>query len=330
MKKQGLYDPSYEHDACGVAFVVNIDGKKERSIIEGGLEMLCNLEHRGAVGGDQKTGDGAGMMLQIPDKFFNKVLDFPLPASGDYSVAFLFLPNEKERYQQAQKVIEETVKKESGKVLGWRQVPVNPDCLGEFAKKTLPSFWQLFITFNDFKGDELNRKLFVLRKCLENKVREKNWDINDFYISSLSSQTIIYKGMFVSTQFTSFYPDLTDPDFVSALAMVHQRYSTNTFPSWPLAQPFRFVAHNGEINTLKGNINKISAQDSGLTSDLFGKKKKKIIPVVTPNGSDSASFDNVFELLTLGGRSMEHAMMMMVPEAFGPKYQISSDKSAFF
>ncbi|KAA3614695.1 MAG: glutamate synthase large subunit [Calditrichaeota bacterium] len=330
LKRQGLYDPTYEHDACGVAFVVNINGKKEHSIIDGGLEMLCNLEHRGAVGGDQKTGDGAGMMVQIPHEFFNKVLNFPLPEPGKYGVAFLFLPKEKKKYSAVQEMVKNTISQEGGKILGWREVPVNPDCLGDFAKKTLPSFWQLFITFEELNDDELTRKLFVTRKCLENDAAKKDMDINDFYISSLSAHTIIYKGMFVSTQFTSFYPDLTDEDFVSAMAMVHQRYSTNTFPSWPLAQPFRFVAHNGEINTLRGNINKISAQDSGLSSKLFGDDIKKIIPVVTPNASDSASFDNVFELLTLSGRSLEHSMMMMVPEAFGPKYHISSDKRAFF
>jgi glutamate synthase (NADPH) large chain len=330
MKKQGLYDPVYEHDACGVAFVVNINGKKEHSIIKDGLEMLCNLEHRGAVGGDQKTGDGAGMMSQIPDTFFKKVTDFILPDPGKYSVGFLFLPKEEDKYTKIQKVVEKIIRQENGNILGWRKVPVNPDCLGEFAKKMLPSFWQLFITFDGLEGEKLNRKLYVARKRLENNAHKQGWDINDFYISSLSAQTIIYKGMFVSTQFTSFYPDLTDPDFISTIAMVHQRYSTNTFPSWPLAQPFRFVAHNGEINTLRGNTNKIRAQDSTLTSELFGDEIKKIIPVVTLNGSDSASFDNVFELLTLGGRSMEHAMIMMVPEAFGPKYHISSDKRAFF
>jgi len=330
MQQQGLYDPSYEHDACGVAFVVNINGKKERSIIEDGLEMLCNLEHRGAVGGDQKTGDGAGMMLQIPDTFFRKVLNFSLPEQGTYCVGFFFLPKEKVEYKKAQKLTEKLIKKEKGKILGWREVPVNQDCLGEFAKRTLPSFWQLFITFPGLDEENLNRKLYVIRKSLEKAARKEKLDIDNFYISSLSAQTIIYKGMFVSTQFTSFYPDLNDADFVSAISMVHQRYSTNTFPSWPLAQPFRFVAHNGEINTLRGNVNKISAQDSTLTSNLFGDDIKKIIPVVTPNGSDSASFDNVFELLTLSGRSMEHSMMMMVPEAFGPKYHISSDKRAFF
>ncbi len=330
MKKQGLYNPENEHDACGVGFVVNINGRKDRSIIEDGLRILCSLEHRGAVGGDRKTGDGAGMMLQIPHRFFQKELAFSLPAEGSYGVGFLFLPMEQKQCEDIRADIEKIIDHEKGTILGWRRVPVNPEDLGEFSKKMRPSFWQLFLTFGDATGELLERRLYVTRRCIEKAVREKGYDRDSFYIASFSSRTIVYKGMFVARQFAAFYTDVSDSDFISAMAMVHQRYSTNTFPSWPLAQPFRFVAHNGEINTLRGNVNKISAQNSRLSSRFLGRDIKKVVPVVSAGGSDSAAFDNVFELLTHCGRSMAHTMMMMVPEAFGPEYHISRDKRAFF
>jgi len=326
--KQGLYDPQYEHDACGIGFTANIDGKKTHSLIAEGITILCSLEHRGAVGGDRKTGDGAGMMVQIPHDFFQKVTDFDLPAENNCGIGFLFLPNK--NLERARKLIEDTAKRENAKILGWREVPVNPDVLGEYARETMPAFRQVFITFKNGSKDNIERRLFVLRKCFENEAAKLGWGMDEFYISSLSSRTIIYKGMFVSEQFISFYPDLSDMDFKTAMVMVHQRYSTNTFPSWPLAQPFRFIAHNGEINTLRGNINKIMDHEAGISSPLFGENIRKILPIVNPKASDSACFDNVFELLKMGGRSMEHAMMMMVPEAFGNHYHISLDKRAFY
>ncbi len=328
MQSSGLYDLKNEHDACGLGFIVNIDGKKSHSMINDGITILCNLEHRGAVGGDQKTGDGAGMMLQIPHRFFKKAVDFDLTAEGTYGVGFLFLPRPSD--DEARKMVERVVSKEGGKILGWRKVPVNPDALGDFARNSMPAFWQIFLCFDQLKGEALERKFFILRKCLENEANRRGWGMNDFYVSSLSSRTIVYKGMFVSTQFKSFYPDLNDSAFESALVMVHQRYSTNTFPSWQMAQPFRFIAHNGEINTLRGNINKIQDREYTLSSPLIGSEIKKIFPIVNPNASDSACFDNVFELLVMGGRSMEHAMMMMVPEAFGLQYHISLDLRAFY
>jgi glutamate synthase (NADPH/NADH) large chain len=328
--KQGLYDPFYEHDACGVGFVVNINGDRRHHIIEDGLTVLRNLEHRGAVGSDQKTGDGAGMLLQIPDQFFRKVLDFELPAEGRYGVGFLFLPQDKEKLQKACEMISATTEREGGNVLGWREVPTKPDCLGEIARKSIPVFRQIFISFEGLEGDALDRKYYILRKCLENEANKLGWGMDEFSIPSLSRRTIIYKGMFVSLQFAAFYPDLKDVDFISAISMVHQRYSTNTFPSWPLAQPFRFIAHNGEINTLRGNINKIMTRDDTLSSPLFGDEIEKLFPVLNVKASDSAIFDNVFELLTMSGREMEHAMMMMVPESFGLQYHISQDKRAFY
>ncbi len=327
---QGLYEPWHEHDACGVGFIVNIDGEKSHDIIERGVTILCNLEHRGAIGGDQKTGDGAGMLLQIPDKFFRKVAGFELPAAGLYAVGFLFLPRDSETCKRARSMVAAVVVQEGGHILGWREVPTNPDCLGEFARGSSPAFWQVFVKFGNLSDDALERKLFIVRKCLENEAGAQGWDMDSFYLPSFSSRIIVYKGMFVSTQFVSFYPDLLDPDFISAISMVHQRYSTNTFPSWPLAQPFRYLAHNGEINTLRGNINKMVARYGRLESKLFGNDINKIYPVVNPVASDSAILDNVYELLTVSGRSLEHALIMMIPEAFGQKYHISQDKRAFF
>ena len=330
LKKKGLYDPSNEHDSCGVGFIANINGDRTHSIIEEGIQILCNLEHRGAVGGDQKTGDGAGMLIQIPHAFFSKVTDFSIPAEGKYGVGFLFMPNDEKRFSQAEKMICKTLKAEGGSLLGWRDVPVNPECLGEFARNEMPSLRQIFIDFEGLHGDKLERKLYILRKCLENEANNSGWDIEDFYIPSMSCKTIVYKGMFVAQQFSKFYPDLLDRDIKSALVMVHQRYSTNTFPSWPLAQPFRYIAHNGEINTLRRNINNMTARESSLSSPLFGSDINKIMPIVNQNASDSAVFDNVFELLSIGGRTLEHSAIMMIPEAFGTKYHISEDKRAFY
>jgi len=328
-KHKGLYDPFYEHDACGVGFVANINGQKDHRIIKEGITVLCNLEHRGAVGSDKKTGDGAGMLIQMPDKFFRKVLNFKLPEVGTYGVGFLFLPHS-EDLQPFEETIEKIIAGENGTVLGWRKVPTDPNCLGEIARKSCPVCKQVFVTFEGLSGESLNRKLYIVRKCLEQEAKKIGWGMDKFYVPSFSSTTIIYKGMFVSTQFSDFYPDLNDKDFVSALALIHQRYSTNTFPSWPLAQPFRFIAHNGEINTLRGNINKFMTRDDSLATPQFGGDIKKLFPIINPKASDSAIFDSVFELLTMSGRSMEHTMMMMVPEAFGFSYHISQDKRAFY
>ena len=330
MQKQGLYDPIHEHDACGIGFVANINGEKNHSIIQEGITILCNLEHRGAVGGDQKTGDGAGMLMQIPDKFFRKSIDFKLPKISDYAVGFFFLPSDKDVAQEALKQSTAIIKREGGNVLGWREVPTDPICLGEIAQESMPSFWQGFVEFPVLKGAALERKLYIVRRCLENDATKQGWGMNDYYIPSLSSRIIVYKGMFVSTQFNTFYPDLESEDFISAIALVHQRYSTNTFPSWPLAQPFRILAHNGEINTLRGNINKTLERDSTLSSPLFGDEIKKIFPITRTDGSDSSIMDNVLELLVMGGRTLEHSIMMMVPEPFGSKYHMSEDKRAFY
>lgn len=331
--EKGLYDPDYEHDSCGVGFVVNINGTPSHQIVRDGVTILKNLVHRGAVGGDLKTGDGAGMILQIPHDFFSnkiKKTGFSIPKKGEYGVGFLFLPQEEKSRKQIEEIIETVIKKEGGNILSWRDVPVCPDCLGEMARDVMPFMKQVFVSFPGLADKELERKLYIVRKCIENTAFKKKYTIDDFYIPSFSCQTITYKGMFVAPQFESFFPDLMDKSFKSAMALVHQRYSTNTFPSWPLAQPFRYLAHNGEINTLRGNINKMNARESTLSSELFGKDIKKLFPVIVKNGSDSAVFDNAYELLVSAGRSLEHSMIMMIPEAFGLKYHISTDKRFFY
>ncbi len=333
MKQHGLYDPFYEHDSCGVGFVVNINGQRSHQIVTDGITILKNLAHRGAVGGDSMTGDGAGMLLQIPHLFFSREcekLGFRLPAEGTYGAAFLFLPQDERRRLGAVDLIKKTITSEGGKILGWRDVPICPDCLGEMARSCMPFMSQVFVSFPNLSGDALERKLYITRKSIERASKQKRYTLEDVYIPSFSSKTITYKGMFVAPQFEHFYPDLADKDFQSALALIHQRYSTNTFPSWPLAQPFRYMAHNGEINTLRGNMNKMNAREKTLKSPLFGDELQKLFPIIDMNMSDSGIFDNVFELLSLSGRTIEHSIMMMVPEAFGQKYHISEDKRAFY
>jgi len=330
---QGLYDPQFEHDSCGVGFVVNVDGTRSHQIVADGVTILKNLVHRGALGGDSKTGDGAGIIIQIPHRFFAAVCGdcgFALPDSGLYGVGMMFLPRDNDRRREAAELTADTARREGATVLGWRDVPVHEECLGDMARETMPHIAQVFVAFGDASAEILERRLYILRKCIESAAVKAGFPIEQFYIASFSSRTITYKGLFVAPQFEHFYIDLAHEDMESAFALVHQRYSTNTFPSWPLAQPFRYLAHNGEINTLRGNINKMKARETCLASDLFGADIAKLRPIINPSMSDSAIFDNVFELLMLGGRSMEHAMMMMVPEAFGTKYHISHDKRAFY
>jgi len=333
VKKQGLYDPKFEHDNCGVGFVSNIDGIPTHTIIKDGLNILKNLVHRGAVGGDQKTGDGAGMLIQIPHDFFKKIsidLGFKLPDFQAYAAGFLFMPQKKTARKEIVKIVEETLNKEGAALLSWRDVPVKPGCLGEMALESMPFMNQIFIKAKGLKGEELQRKLYIIRKCIEREVLSSGYSMQNFYITSLSCSTITYKGMFDAPMLEEFYEDFADPDFKSPIAVVHQRYSTNTFPSWPLAQPFRHVAHNGEINTLRGNVNKMCARETTLESPLYGSDIKKLFPIIEQSNSDSGSFDNAYELLVSSGRSLEHSMIMMIPEAFGSSYHISVDKKAFY
>src|SRR4051812_42881314 len=313
MRAQGLYDPSYEHDACGVAFVARLDGVATHEAVERALTALENLEHRGAAGADADTGDGAGILVQMPDAFLRGVAGLPLPAAGAYGVAVCFLPQKASRRVELEHLLEETVAVEGQRVVGWRDVPVDGRHVGSHARLFAPVVRQLFVAASDELAgdpDAFERKLYVIRRVAELAAGP------DLVVPSFSARTLVYKGMLTAPQLGRYYPDLADERFASALALVHSRFSTNTFPSWELAHPYRMIAHNGEINTLRGNINWMRARESQLASELFGDDLEKVLPVVRPGGSDTAVFDNVLELLVLAGRSLPHALMMMVPEAY--------------
>ncbi|HEY3042905.1 MAG TPA: hypothetical protein VGJ39_02710, partial [Vicinamibacterales bacterium] len=308
----GLYDPVHEHDACGVGFVVDIKGRRSHSIVEQGLRVLVNLLHRGACGCEASTGDGAGILVQMPDRFLRKVtapLDITLPPAGCYGAGFVFLPHADAAREQVRAVLEGIVREEGQHLLGWRNVPTDDRLLGASAVAAEPRFEQIFIgcgrAFDASDPDALarfERKLYVIRKRAEHaidRLAAANPDARAFYIPSLSAKTLIYKGMLIADQIVPMFPDLADPDFESALALVHQRFSTNTFPSWPLAHPYRYIAHNGEINTLRGNINWMRAREGLLTSPLLGEDLKKILPIIREGGSDTATFDNVLEFLVM-------------------------------
>ena len=313
--KQGLYDPQYEHDACGLGFVVDVKGRRSRRIVEQACEVLLNLEHRGACGCEPNTGDGAGILLQIPHPFFQRECDelgLTLPKAGQYAVGMVFLPNDDEGRYECERLFERIVRQEGQRVLGWRTVPTDDTGIGPTALASRPVVRQIFIARGEGAPDEMTfeRKLYVIRKLVSKGAKRGIHERRMFYISSLSSRTIVYKGMLTAAQLTSFYPDLRDPSVQSALAMVHSRFSTNTFPSWARAHPYRYIAHNGEINTLRGNINWTYARESKFQSRLFGADLQKTLPVIDPDGSDSAMFDNMLEMLMLAGRSLPHAIMM--------------------
>ena len=332
--RQGLYDPRYEKDNCGVGFVANIKGVKSHDIIEKGLEILVNITHRGATGADPNTGDGAGILIQIPHEFLFSgcsKIGISLPKPGEYGVGMVFLPRDEGQRKICEALLEKTVIEEGQELLGWRDVPTDNSTLGYTAKAVEPVIRQIFVRRRTNDEPSFERKLYVIRKRVENAVRESGMtQASYFHIPSLSCRTIIYKGLLLADQMGTFYPDLNDSSMVSALALVHQRYSTNTFPTWDLAQPFRYLAHNGEINTVKGNINWMRAREATLQSDLFGDDIKKLFPVIAPGGSDSASFDNALELLVASGRSLPHAMMMMIPEAWDKNVHIDEGKRGFY
>ncbi|MBN1405986.1 MAG: glutamate synthase large subunit [Candidatus Omnitrophica bacterium] len=335
-KKQGLYDPRFEHDSCGVGFVCDIKGRKSHDIIKKGIKVLNRLSHRGAVGADPDTGDGAGILIQIPHKFFMKEcskLNIPLPEKGEYGTGFVFLPRDKKERTSCIEIIENTVKKEKKVLLGWREVPLNSSIIGKTAKQTEPVILQVFLgEENGVKDqDDFERYLYIIRREIENSIRRS--DIAGkafFYITNLSSRTISYKGLLMPHQLDKYFLDLNDADLESAVCLVHSRYSTNTFPTWDLAQPFRFLAHNGEINTLRGNINWMKARERLLASTFFGPDIEKIKPVIIEGGSDSASIDNIFELLVLSGRSLQHAMMMLIPAAWEHDRFITKELKEFY
>ncbi len=329
-----MYETRREHDACGIGAVVNINGARDHSIIEYGKEILINLHHRGAAGADESTGDGAGILFQIPHDFFaleSRKLDFDLPGVSRYGVGMVFGPKEAELRAICDKRLEAAISHYGMALIGWRDVPTAPDCLGKIALAAEPSIKQVFVDGAGLEGHELERRLYLARKRAERLIREDLADrAADFYVASLSSRTICYKGMFMARQLFAYYPDLAEETLTSALAIVHQRYSTNTFPNWQLAQPFRYVAHNGEINTLSGNRNWMRARQKQMAGDFFGEDTDDLFPILPRDGSDSACFDSTLELLFHCGRSIPHSMMMMIPEAFGSKYHISTDKRAFY
>ncbi|MGA1979836.1 MAG: glutamate synthase large subunit [Sedimentisphaerales bacterium] len=333
-KHFGLYDSRYEHGSCGIGAVVNISGRQDHSIIEYGKEILLNLRHRGAAGADEVTGDGAGILFQIPHTFLQTEcnrLGFFLPEPPQYGIGMVFGSQNKELRAKCDRILEDSLNHYGLKVLGWRDVPTSNECLGKIALQAEPSIKQIFVDGAGFENELLERTLYLARKRAEKLVRKKfGREGDDFYIASLSCRTICYKGMFMAWQLFAYYPDLADEHVSSALAIVHQRYSTNTFPNWRLAQPLRCIAHNGEINTLSGNRNWMQARQIKMSSELFGDNISDLFPILTPEGSDSACFDNVLELLVRAGRSLPHSIMMMIPEAFGSKYHISTDKRAFY
>ena len=330
-----LYDARNEHDACGIGFIVNINGNKTHDIVLKGIEILINLTHRGASGSDPDTGDGAGIMIQIPHDLFLRECDklgFSLPAEGEYGVGMIFLPVEPQPRFQCEAFVERIIEEEGLTVLGWRDTPVDADAIGRLARVSQPYIEQVFIKkpFN-ITREEFDRKLYVIRKRAEKEILSS--DIKDrtfFYIPSMSSWTIVYKGLLLAPQISRFYKDLSDPDTISALCLVHQRFSTNTFPSWPLAQPFRYICHNGEINTLRGNINWMYARQSVLKSEVLANDIEKLFPIIQPGGSDSAALDNVAELMVMAGRSLPHVMTMLIPEAWEKNHNMPDEKKAYY
>ncbi len=354
-KAVGLYDPRFEHDACGVGMVARLDNKPSHEVIAQAIEALENLEHRGASGADPTTGDGAGILMQMPDELLRAVVDFDLPSPGRYGVLMCFLPLEQDERERLRELLERTTRAEGQRVLGWREVPVDTACTGRTAGACRPAIWQLFVGLGElpagspaqapangsaigerltgregaeheqpFDQDAFERKLYVIRRVCELSGED------GLYVTSSSSRTINYKGMLISNQLAGFYPDLRDPRAKSAMALVHSRFSTNTFPSWELAHPYRVICHNGEINTVMGNVDWMRARESELQSELFGEDLAKILPVAKAGDSDSATFDRVLELLMLAGRSLPHAVMMMIPEAYREREDLPQELKSFY
>lgn len=317
---QGLYNPEFEHDACGVAFIATLTGIASHDIVTKGLLALINLEHRGASGAEPDSGDGAGILIQVPDSFLRETVNFVLPRVGFYAVGSVFLDSEHQ--EESIREINALAVQEGLRVIGWREVPTNSSVIGATARSCMPSFWQIFVTDDHSHGIALDRVVYGFRKIAEHEAGA--------YFASLSSRTLLYKGMLTTGQLEPFFPDLSDSRMESALALVHSRFSTNTFPSWPLAHPYRLIAHNGEINTVRGNRNWMSARESMLTSDLIPGDLTRLFPICSPSGSDSASFDETLELLHLGGRSLPHAVLMMIPEAWENHNGMTAQRRAFY
>ncbi len=327
--REGLYRPEFEHGSCGIGFVTHIKGKKSHSIIQMGLEVLVNMTHRGAEGADAKTGDGAGILLQIPRDFY-LIQGYELPPEGKFGTGIVFLPKKEEEARECLKMFENEILEEGVEVIGYRDLPRNPDVIGEISRDTEPGMTQILVGA-DIEQLDLERKLYVIRKRIEKRIRESDYTQKSFfYIPSLSTRVLVYKGMLTSEQLIDYYADLTDHRLNSAIALVHSRFSTNTFPSWDLAQPFRMLAHNGEINTIKGNRFWMKARESILHSHYLGEDLQKIYPIIEPDKSDSASLDNVLEFMYLTGKSLPHAIAILVPESWNTKNPISDDLRAFY
>jgi len=333
---QGLYDPAHEHDACGVGFVVDIKGRKSHAIVSQALTVLKNLLHRGACGCEVNTGDGAGILIQMPHLFLTRecaALGIALPEPGRYGAGLVFLPRDTRDRAACRAILERIVVEEGQVVLGWRPVPTDSSPIGPSARAVEPTFEQVFVGRGAGVPDRaaFERKLYIIRKRAEHEVRKSAIGARQyFYLPSLSANTLIYKGMLSADQIEGMFPDVTDPLVESALALVHQRFSTNTFPSWPLAHPYRFIAHNGEINTLRGNINWMRAREALCHSAVLGDDLKKIVPIVVEGGSDSAVFDNVLEFLVMAGRPLPLAVLMMIPEAWSGHESMSEERKAFY
>ena len=332
MKKQGLYLPEFEHENCGAGFICNLNGEKTNQIIHDALEILVKLEHRGGVSADGKTGDGAGLLIDIPHQYFTRVCKFELPNPREYAVGMVFLPKNSNQNQFCKQIFEQEIQNQDLEILGWRNVPVDSTQLGAIALSTEPDIQQLFVA----KPAELSEahfkaKLYAARKITEhNIIQSKISEAASFYVSSLSITTIIYKGIIMPEDIGRYYKDLQEADLVTRLALVHQRFSTNTMPTWELAQPFRYLCQNGEINTLRGNVSRMRVREEIMKSDIFGTQIEKLFPIILPGKSDSASMDMVVELLTHTDRSLPEIMMMMIPEAWEKHANMSPEKKAFY
>jgi glutamate synthase (ferredoxin) len=336
-KAQGLYDPQNEHENCGIGLIVDMKGRKSHDIVQGALEICVNLDHRGGCGCDPITGDGAGIFIQLPHNFFKAVAPkecgFEVPAEGDYGVGFVFLSQDATERSNEEAIIAEIVAEEGFELLGWRDVPVKSAILGKASKACEPVMRQFFVARGDVceAGLAFERKLYLIRRIATHRIRYSGEDeASLFYISSLSSRTMTYKGMLTTEQLGDYFPDLGHESMDSALALTHSRFSTNTFPSWPRAQPFRYLCHNGEINTVRGNENWLHARQMQLASEVFGEDLQKLLPIIREDGSDSQKFDNCLEFLVLSGRSLAHAMMMMIPEPWERHKSMPQYKRDFY
>ncbi|MCH2620076.1 MAG: glutamate synthase subunit alpha, partial [Acidimicrobiales bacterium] len=344
-RSQGLYDSRFEHDSCGVNFVCNLHGIASHEVVEMGIGALCTLQHRGAIGAEKNTGDGAGILMQIPDKLYREVVEFELPKKQFYATGIAFLSHDQKRFKQEINRLEQIAEEEDLEIIGWRDLPIDASEIGTAAKESMPLMRQVFIRPKGpekISGLELDRKVFPFRKRAEREIfdeDEKESTLSGMgsganqkkgvYFPSLSSRTIVYKGMLTTPQLGNFFLDLTDERTESAMVLVHSRFSTNTFPSWPLAHPYRFIAHNGEINTVQGNRNWMASRESLIETDLISGDLDRFFPICTPGASDTASFDEVLEMLVLGGYSLPEAILMMIPEPWENHDGMSSERRAY-